>query len=72
MAEYPYENGRSYENRGDGNMSRRRDRRRGSRGRYSRGYSGDDETISELRELMNEIPDEHTRQKIKSIIREME
>lgn len=46
-----------------------------SRGRYSRtryGYSGDDEMVSKLRELMEEAPDEKTRQEFQKFISKME
>ena len=47
-------------------------RRRDAMGRYSRdGYSGDDEMITELEDLMRNAPDERTRQKIQTIIRKM-
>ena len=63
---YPYWGGRS-------------NQRRDSRGRYSRenrgGYSRDDardEMISELREMMQTAPDEHTKKRFHSFIRELE
>lgn len=62
---YPYM-GRSYQ-------------RRDMRGRYSRdnrgGYSRDDahdSMISDLRELMQDAPDEHTKRRFQSFIRELE
>lgn len=61
---YPYM-GRSYQ-------------RRDMRGRYSRdnrGYSRDDSRdsmIHELRELMQDAPDEHTKKRFQSFIRELE
>lgn len=62
---YPYM-GRSYQ-------------RRDMRGRYSRenrgGYSRDDardEMISELREIMRDAPDDHTKKRFQSFIRELE
>ena len=61
---YPYM-GRSYQ-------------RRDMRGRYSRdnrGYSRDDardSMIHDLRELMQDAPDEHTRKRFQSFIRELE
>lgn len=61
---YPYM-GRSYQ-------------RRDMRGRYSRdnrGYSRDDSRdgmIHELREIMQDAPDEHTRKRFQSFIRELE
>lgn len=61
---YPYM-GRSYQ-------------RRDMRGRYSRenrGYSRDDardSMIHELREIMQDAPDEHTKKRFQSFIRELE
>ena len=61
---YPYI-GRSYQ-------------RRDMRGRYSRdnrGYSRDDSRdsmIHELREIMQDAPDEHTKKRFQSFIRELE
>jgi hypothetical protein len=61
---YPYM-GRSYQ-------------RRDMRGRYSRenrGYSRDDardSMIHELRELMQDAPDDHTKKRFQSFIRELE
>ena len=74
---YPYMGGyRSYENmRGGGRSNQRRD----SRGRYSRdnrgGYSRDDSRenmVMELRELMRDAPDEHTRMRFRRFIDEIE
>lgn len=59
-------NGRSYD---DGNMSYAR---RDSRGRYSRNYSMDDEMIAELHELMEDAPDERTKQEFKRFIQKIE
>lgn len=71
---YPY----SY----DDGMSRSRTARRDSRGRYSsdrmmprysRGYSMDNkEIVQELRELMNDAPDDRTRQEFQRFISKME
>jgi hypothetical protein len=49
-------------------------RRRDSMGRYSRrGYSMDNaEIVQDLRELMNEAPDERTRQEFQSFISKIE
>lgn len=61
---YPYM-GRSYQ-------------RRDMRGRYSRdnrGYSRDDSRdsmIHELREIMQDAPDDHTKKRFQSFIRELE
>ena len=81
---YPYW-GRAFQGgRGGGSNQRggggRSNQRRDARGRYSRenrggGYSRDDdrdEMISELRELMQDSPDEHTRKRFQSFIRELE
>lgn len=60
----------------DDGMSRysgRRNARRDSMGRYSRGYSrANDSMIAELRELMQDAPDERTRQEFQSFIHKME
>ena len=84
---YPYMGGygyRSYENGGGGGQSNRRgggrsNQRRDSRGRYSRenrgGYSRDDakaDMVDDLRELMQDAPDERTRMRFKEFIREIE
>lgn len=77
---YPYMGGyRSFEN---GGMSNRRgggmsNQRRDSRGRYSRrgGYSrtdARDDFIEDVRELMQDAPDEHTRMKFQRFIQEIE
>lgn len=57
-----YDDGRSYA------------RRRDSMGRYSRrGYSmADEEMMSELHELMNDAPDEKTRQEFQKFIKKIE
>lgn len=76
---YPYWGGRAYQN--GGGMSNRRGRsnaqRRDSRGRYSnRGnYSRDearDEMLDDLREIMQDAPDEHMKSKIQRFISEIE
>lgn len=69
--------GRSYENRGGGSYARGRGRnaRRDSMGRYSRegGYSqAADDMIQDLRELMEDAPDERTRQEFQRFIQKME
>ena len=53
---------RSYENR---SMARKRD----ARGRYSRGSS---EMVEELRELMEDAPDERTRNEFQRFIQKIE
>lgn len=83
--DYSFEGG-SYEggsNRGGsyrggrGGSSRRsyargRNARRDSMGRYSRGYSMDDGMIMELRELMEDAPDEKTRMEFQKFISKVE
>ena len=52
---------------------RRGNVRRDSMGRYSsRGYSRDQEMITELRELMEDAPDERTRQEFQRFISKIE
>ena len=47
--------------------------RRDSMGRYSReGYSRDEEMIAQLKELMQDAPDEQTKQEFQKFIRKME
>lgn len=87
MEEDGYSNAGDYSNRGysrryDDNMnynsrySRARGRmnaRRDSMGRYSRGYSmSDDEMMKELRELMQDAPDDRTRKEFQSFIDRLE
>ena len=77
---YPYMGG--YRSYGDGDSMRRggrsNARRRDSIGRYSRenrGYSRADakaDMIDDLRELMEDAPDERTRMRFKEFIREIE
>lgn len=47
---------------------------RDSRGRYSseRGYSRDEQMVMELRELMNEAPDDRTRMEFQKFIQKIE
>ena len=76
---YPYMGYRSYE---DGMRDSRRGRsgarRRDAMGRYSRenrGYSRADakaDMVDDLRELMEDAPDERTRMRFKEFIREIE
>lgn len=64
---------RSYE-RG-GSYARGRNARRDSMGRYSRedGYSGDqEEMVEELRQLMEDAPDDRTRQEFQKFIQKIE
>lgn len=70
---YTYRDGRSYPdgsyNDGYGSYARRRD----SMGRYSReGYSRHGDMIADLRELMNDAPDDRTRQEFQRFISKME
>lgn len=77
---YPYMGGyRSYD--GDSMRGMRSGaRKRDAMGRYSRdnrrnGYSRDDardEMIADLRDLMQDAPDEHTKKRFQSFIRELE
>lgn len=67
-----YDDGRSY---GDHSYTDGRSyaRRRDSMGRYSRGYSmATEEMMSELRELMNDAPDDRTRQEFQKFISKIE
>jgi len=64
---YNYRN--SYHNSyRDGDMSYKRD----SMGRYSRNYSRDADMVERLRDLMNEAPDDRTRQEIQRLVTKME
>lgn len=48
-------------------------RKRDSRGRYSRDYSGAmDEMVDQLREMMDSAPDQSTRQDIQRLIKKFE
>ena len=76
---YPFWGGRAYQGGGGSNQrGGRSNQRRDSRGRYSNqrgGYSRDDardDMISELREIMQDAPDEHTKKRFHSFIRELE
>ena len=79
-SEYSYDNGMNYGDYSNARNGRRSSRysgarRRDSMGRYSsrRGYSMDNkEMISELRELMQDAPDDRTRQEFQSFIDKME
>ena len=69
--------GRSYRDgsyRGDNrSYARGRNARRDSRGRYSReGYSRADDMVDRLRDLMQDAPDERTRQEIQRLVTKME
>lgn len=76
---YPYMGYRSYDDdMRDSRRGRSGARRRDSMGRYSRenrGYSRADareDMIEDLRELMNEAPDETTKKHYQKFIRELE
>ena len=57
----------------EGSYARGRNARRDSRGRYSsEGYSRAGEMVDRLRDLMNDAPDEHTRQEIQRLVTKME
>lgn len=80
-SEYSYDNDMNYGNYSNARNGRRSGRysgarRRDSMGRYSDrrgGYSMDNkEMISELRELMQDAPDDRTRQEFQSFIDKME
>lgn len=67
---YGHMNG-SYENRRDMSYARGRD----SRGRYmtrDNDYSNDDRMVSELRMMMDDAPDERTKQEFKRFISKIE
>lgn len=71
----PYTDGMSYARNGRRSGRNSSARRRDSMGRYSRrgGYSMDNkEMIEELRDLMNDAPDDRTRQEFQSFIDKME
>ena len=58
-----------------GSYARGRNARRDSMGRYSReqGYSGDsEEMVEELRELMEQAPDDRTKQEFQKFIQKIE
>lgn len=68
--------GSSYEQGGGGSYARGRgsNARRDSMGRYSRGYSrgGSDEMVEELRELMQDAPNDQMRQEFERLIGKLE
>lgn len=71
----PYTDGMSYARNGRRSGRYSSARRRDSMGRYSRrvGYSMDNkEMIEELRDLMNDAPDDRTRQEFQSFIDKIE
>lgn len=56
----------------DGMMRRSYARRRDRMGRYSRNYSRHGELAEELRELMHDAPDEHTRREMQKLVEKLE
>lgn len=74
--EEAYDDGRRMRNDGYSYAGRGRTARRDSMGRYSRGgYSYDDakdDMVKELRELMNDAPDEQTKKEFQRFISKME
>lgn len=79
-----YDDGGMYMNRGGrsnrsmasyrgGSYARGRNARRDSRGRYSReGYSRNSDIADQLRDLIEDAPDEKTRQEIQKLVMKME
>lgn len=71
-----YDDGRRMRNDGYSYAGRVRNARRDSMGRYSRGgYSydeGKEDMMKELRELMNDAPDEQTKKEFQRFISKME
>lgn len=67
---YPYMGGVYSDGRMDGRSSRR-SYKRDSMGRYSRGYSRND-LADKMRELMDEAPDDRTRQEIQRMVDKLE
>lgn len=58
---------------GNYEMNRNRSYARGRNRRYSStGYSRNSDMVSQLRMLMNDAPDDRTRQKIQNLVSEME
>lgn len=55
-----------------GSYARGRNAKRDSMGRYSRNGSYDNGMVQELRDLMNDAPDERTRREFQSFISKME
>ena len=68
---YPYD-GRNRNGRNSYARGRGRNAKRDSMGRYSRNYSMDDGMIEELRELMEDAPDEQTKREFKRFISKIE
>lgn len=72
---YPYMGSRAYQGGGNGggtsNRNGRSNARRGRGGRYSRADARA-EMIDDLRDMMQDAPDDHTRQKFQRFISELE
>lgn len=69
---YAYDGGRSYRG-GNSYRGNSYAQRRDSMGRYSRrGYAMDDDMIAELHELMEQAPNEKTRQEFQRFIQKIE
>lgn len=67
-----YEDGRSYERRSYA-RGRGRNARRDSRGRYSsEGYSRNEDMAMQIREMMEDAPDERTRQEFQRFLGKLE
>lgn len=65
-------NGSYNDGRHGGSYARGRNAKRDSMGRYSRRSSYDDGMIQELRDLMQDAPDERTRKEFQTFISKME
>lgn len=66
-----------YSREGDSYARGRRNARRDSMGRYSRSYNdgysmAEEDMVAELRELMRNAPDEHTRMEFQRFIQKLE
>lgn len=75
MYPYAYDNGNMGGNRSyrGGSYAQRRDSRGRYSGRYARdGYSRESDMVAELRELMEDAPDERTRQEFQRFISKIE
>lgn len=64
---------RGYSRRGDSYRGSSYARKRDSMGRYSRGYSmATEDMVDELRDLMHDAPDEHTKKEFQKFISKIE
>lgn len=68
---YMYDGGGSYPRGGSYARGRGANARRDSMGRYSRN-DGKEEMVMQLREMMQDAPNDHTRMRIQELIREFE